>query len=91
MVVLTSKVNITLMDLHPYEMAYDNLVPLLEYRPILCPNCGSPHQTAYLKALGLNGERNLLSGDLFMDYIEIRTCLNCGNIIPRLIQSGRQA
>ncbi|MGA1821569.1 MAG: hypothetical protein ACMUIG_03480 [Thermoplasmatota archaeon] len=62
-----------------------------DYIPAMCPICGSPHQTTFLKAVHMSGDNRFISGDLSINFVEVCTCLNCGNVIPRSFNMMRDA
>lgn len=62
-----------------------------DYAPAMCPICGSPHQTTFLKAVQMSGDRKIVSGDLSINFVEVCTCLNCGNVLPRMFNMMRDA
>ncbi|HHD16144.1 MAG TPA: hypothetical protein ENK47_05490 [Euryarchaeota archaeon] len=49
---------------------------------VICPVCGSPHQTCFNKVLSLGSDGSVISGDLSIKSILVTRCLSCGHTAP---------
>lgn len=54
-----------------------------------CTVCGSPHQTWYNKIMTIGNDEGVLSGDLSIRKLVIKTCLSCGHTAPVTFQLVR--
>jgi hypothetical protein len=61
------------------------------YEQMICPRCGSIHQTTFTNLVSNQAEGDTLSGDLKFKRLIIGKCLSCGLERPVKFQCIREA